>query len=172
MSRHQEKIYLLIVSYSCESANYLDEDVADDQVTDTVDAPPRPPKSTAVAESRNSLRNASPTGMWIASTSSSQRLDVSPSNHHYHRCQSQQSHHQQQFQMDSSSFFSKPRINSYNTARDKSSSGMGLRKALTSGTESLYLSIVDIERGLADGSLVRQFEVSVTANFAFTVVLK
>ncbi|KAL5964204.1 Tyrosine-protein phosphatase non-receptor type 4 [Taenia solium] len=130
----------------------------DDQVTDTGDAPPRPPKSTAFTESRNSLRNASPAGMWVSSSSPSQRLDVSPSNHHYHRCQSQQPQHQQQLQMGPPSPLSKPRINSYGTVRDKSFFGMGLRKALTSGTESLYLSIMDVERGLADGSLIRQFE--------------
>ncbi|VDM35729.1 unnamed protein product, partial [Hydatigera taeniaeformis] len=137
-------------------ANYLEEDVMDDQVADTGDAPPRPPKSITT-ESRNSIRNASPAGIWMESSSSTQRLDVSP-NHHYHRCQSQQPQHQKQFQVGPPSLLSKPRINSYGTIRDKSSSAMGLRKALTSGTESLYLSIRDIESGLADGSLVRQFE--------------
>ncbi|CDS41475.1 tyrosine protein phosphatase non receptor type [Echinococcus multilocularis] len=132
-------------------ANYLEDDVMDDQSTDSGDAPPRPPKASVTE---------TPTGMWLTSNSSSpsQRLDVSPSNHHFRRCQSQQPKHQQQFQMGPPASLPKPRINISGTVRDKSTSGMGLRKALTSGTESLYLSIRDIANGLADGSLVRKFE--------------
>ncbi|VDK24529.1 unnamed protein product [Taenia asiatica] len=135
-------------------ANYLGDDAIDDQVTDTGDAPPRPPKSTAFTESRNSLRNASPTGVWVSSSSPPQRLDVSPSNHHYHRCQPQQPQHQQQLQMGPPSILSKPRINSYGTVRDKSFTGMDDHtRVKIVGADGDYINASFIEMAIPKAAL-------------------
>lgn len=52
----------------------------------------------------------------------------------------------------------KPRYDN-SAVRVKSTLGNGPRKALVSNTEALYHSIVKIKDGIADGSLVAQFEV-------------
>lgn len=128
----------------------------DDQLPDTGDAPPRPPKTTSTTDTtRNAPRDVSPSTAWFPTTSS---------NHHHHR-------HQPNLPSPQSSQMAcpspppkltpKPRLASSGTVRVKSASGGRPGKALISDTELLYLSIKEIENGLADGSLVRQFEVGV-----------
>ena len=63
----------------------------------------------------------------------------------------------------------KPRLAGSTTVRDKSALGRKSRNALISDTELLFNSIRDIENGLADGSLVRQFEVG-SANSTTAVI--
>lgn len=138
----------------------------DDQLPDTGDAPPRPPKTTSTN------RDASPLAARL-SPSASKRLETSPpfnNNSHQKRQQTPQSsalanqslsrpRHQLVPSPSPPKVTPKPRFGSPNAFTAKSTSGNGPRKALISDTEVLHHSIREIEAGLADGSLVKQFEV-------------
>ncbi|VUZ51548.1 unnamed protein product [Hymenolepis diminuta] len=139
---------------------YLEENVMDDQLQDTGDAPPRPPKSSASAN-----RDSSPLASWLQPAASKRSESSSSFNnrHHAQRSAPQSSTPiQNQYQVASKNsppkVTPKPRFGSSTTVRVKSTSGSGPRKALISDTEALFHSIREIEAGLVDGSLVRQFE--------------
>ncbi|KAM3176133.1 hypothetical protein ACTXT7_007116 [Hymenolepis weldensis] len=168
--RFAELIVVSSIRKSAESQNgilelvvksniYLEENAMDDQLQDTGDAPPRPPKSSA------SANRDSPLASWLQ-PAASRRSESSPSfnnRHHAQRPAPQPSTPiRNQYQVASQSsppkVTPKPRFGSSTTVRVKSTSGSGPRKALISDTEALFHSIREIEAGLVDGSLVRQFE--------------
>lgn len=131
----------------------------DDQLQDTGDAPPRPPKSLV-----STNRDSSPLSSWLH-PSAPKRSESSPTANNRQpnqRSAPQPTPVQIQYQVISQNsppkVTPKPRFGSSTTVKVKSPSGNGPRKALISDTEALFHSIREIEAGLADGSLVKQFE--------------
>ncbi|VDO01148.1 unnamed protein product [Rodentolepis nana] len=138
---------------------YLEENVLDDQLQDTGDAPPRPPKSLG-----STNRDSSPISSMLHPPAP-KRSESSPTTNNRHpnqRSAPQPTPVQTQYQMVSQNsppkVTPKPRFGSSTVVKVKSPSGNGPRKALISDTEALFHSIREIEAGLADGSLVKQFE--------------
>ncbi|KAM7537167.1 hypothetical protein Aperf_G00000078766 [Anoplocephala perfoliata] len=144
---------------------YLEENVIDDQLPDTGDAPPRPPKTTSTNRDASPLatRLAPPVTTRLESSSAlsnshyQNRLQASQSSALAHQSLSQ-SRYQPTPLPSPPKVTPKPRFGSANSFILKSTSGNGPRKALISDTEVLNHSIREIEAGLADGSLVKQFE--------------
>nr|CDS30902.1 tyrosine protein phosphatase non receptor type [Hymenolepis microstoma] len=136
---------------------YLEENAMDDQ--ETGDAPPRPPKSLV-----STNRDSSPLSSWLhpSAPKRSESSPISNNRHPNQRPAPQSTPVQTQYQVVSQNsppkITPKPRFGSSTTVKVKSTSGNGPRKALISDTEALFHSIREIEAGLADGSLVKQFE--------------
>uniref|UniRef100_A0A5K3ELN6 protein-tyrosine-phosphatase n=4 Tax=Mesocestoides corti TaxID=53468 RepID=A0A5K3ELN6_MESCO len=123
-------------------SDYLAESATDDHLPETGDAPPRPPKS-AMAELKASANESAQAPIWLPTSA----LGVGGSPKHYLSSPPAPP-----------KVNPKPRLGGSSTLRLKSTSGSGPKKILVSDTERLHHSIQAIENGLADGSLIRQFE--------------